>query len=97
MANSRRQHFEANPASRPTKRDVGALIKHAANANAVIAGAANLVPGPWGALAVVPEITFVIRNQIQLIYDLGVAHGKEPHLNGEAKSLKSGSQTMKFH
>lgn len=81
VANSRRTYFEANPDARPGKRDIDRLIKSAANTNAVIAGAANLIPGPWGALAVVPEIILVVKNQIQLIYDLGVAHGKETSMD----------------
>lgn len=83
VATSRKQHYEANPGERPTKQDVDDLIHKCANTNALIAGAANLIPGPWGALAILPEITMVIRNQIRLIYDLGVAHGKESKLTAE--------------
>ena len=32
-------------------------------------------------LATLPELVAIIRNQIQMIYDLGVAHGKESNLN----------------
>ncbi len=79
---TRRQHFAENPSARPTPADVESIIRSYGNQNAVIAGAANLVPGPWGALTIVPEMTMVIRNQIQMIYDVGVAHGKEAHLDG---------------
>lgn len=77
---TRRQHFAENPGKRPSRGDVDGIITSYANQNALVAGAANLVPGPWGALTILPEITLVIRNQIQMIYDLGVAHGKEAHL-----------------
>ncbi|MEI8254387.1 MAG: hypothetical protein WCJ30_01810 [Deltaproteobacteria bacterium] len=81
VALTRRQHFSDKPGLRPRAGDIDELIKSYANQNFVIAGAANLVPGPLGALAIVPEITLVMRNQIQMIYDLGVAHGKEAQLN----------------
>lgn len=81
VALTRRQHFEANPNARPPKADIDRIISRYANQNALVAGAANLVPGPWGALTIVPEITLILRNQIQMIYDLGVAHGKEAQLN----------------
>lgn len=81
VALTRRQHFLENPGKRPSQTDVAGIIKTAGNMNFAIAGAANLIPGPFGALAVVPELTFVIRNQIQMIYDLGVAHGKESQLS----------------
>jgi uncharacterized protein (DUF697 family) len=80
---ARQQHLKENPEDRPNHSDVDGMITSYANQNAVIAGAANLIPGPWGAVTIVPEIILVIRNQIQMIYDLGVAHGKEAHLSKE--------------
>jgi uncharacterized protein (DUF697 family) len=77
---TRQEHFTKNPGKRPSRGDIDRIIASYANQNAVIAAAANLVPGPWGALTIVPEITLVIRNQIQMIYDLGVAYGQEAHL-----------------
>lgn len=77
---TRRQHFIDHPTQRPTAAQVEDVISRYANQNFLIAGAANLVPGPLGMLAVIPELTLIIRNQIQMIYDLGVAHGKEAHL-----------------
>jgi hypothetical protein len=84
VALTRRDHFEANPSKRPSKADVNKIITSCANTNFVIAGTANLLPGPLGALAVIPELTLVIRNQIQMIYDLGVAHGREAQLNSRS-------------
>jgi uncharacterized protein (DUF697 family) len=74
---TRKQHFANNPGKRPSIHDVRAIIRTYANQNAVIAGSSNLVPGPWGALTIFPEITLIIRNQIQMIYDLGVAYGRD--------------------
>lgn len=59
-----------------TSADVDALISKCGNTNAVISGGAGLIPGPWGMLAAVPEITLIIKNQIELIYDIGKACGK---------------------
>lgn len=81
VALTRRQYFSENAGKRPSAAEINGLSSSYANQNAIIAGAANLVPGPFGALAVVPEITLVIRNQIQMIYDIGVAHGKEAQLD----------------
>ncbi len=77
---TRREHFTKNPGARPTQGEVDRIIKSYANQNALIAGGSNLVPGPWGALTIVPEVTLILRNQIQMIYDLGVAHGREAKL-----------------
>jgi uncharacterized protein (DUF697 family) len=84
VALTRRADFMADPSKRPSKGDVAGIITRYANTNFVIAGAANLIPGPFGALAVIPELTLVIRNQIQMIYDLGVAHGRETQLNSRS-------------
>lgn len=81
VALTRKQHFIENPTKRPTQQDIDSITKSYSNQNALIAGAANFIPGPWGMLATVPELAAIIRNQIQMIYDLGVAHGKEAHLN----------------
>lgn len=81
VALTRRQHFIENPTKRPTPQDIDSIVKGYSNQNALIAGATNLIPGPWGMLATVPELVAIIRNQIQMIYDLGVAHGKESNLN----------------
>jgi uncharacterized protein (DUF697 family) len=68
---------------RPSVNEADAIVASYANQNGLIAGAANLVPGPLGTLAVLPELTLITRNQIQMVYDLGVAHGKEAQLTPE--------------
>lgn len=81
VALTRKQHFIENPTKRPTSQDIDSIVKIYSNQNALIAGATNLIPGPLGMLATLPELIAIIRNQIQMIYDLGVAHGKESNLN----------------
>ena len=81
VALTRKQHFIENPIKRPTSQDIDSIVKSYSNQNALIAGATNLIPGPLGMLATLPELVVIIRNQIQMIYDLGVAHGKESNLN----------------
>lgn len=63
--------------------NVDALIARCARDNATISGAAGLIPGPWGMVAVVPEIAAVIKNQIEMVYDIGVANGKEAQITKE--------------
>ena len=77
---SRREHFEAHPDQRPSVLDAEGIIDRYANQNFLVAGAANLIPGPLGMLAALPELTLILRHQIQMIYDLGVAHGKESQM-----------------
>ncbi len=59
-----------------TPEDVEQIISKCGNKNAVISGGAGLVPGVWGMLVVVPEITLIIKNQIEMIYDIGKANNK---------------------
>lgn len=79
----RKQHYVQNPRELPQRGDVDAITSKWANTNAMIAGAAGLVPGPWGMLAAVPEIIAVIRNQSKMIFDLCVALGKHQHIRAE--------------
>ncbi len=51
--------------------------------NMAVSGGINLIPGPWGMAAAIPEITILIRNQLAMIYDIGVANGKSKVLNKE--------------
>ena len=62
---------------------VSGLISSYTRNNAAISGGASLIPGPWGMAAVIPELTLVIRNQIQMVYDIGVANGKQAQLTKE--------------
>ncbi|WP_110519824.1 hypothetical protein [Herpetosiphon llansteffanensis] len=51
--------------------------------NAVVAASSSLVPGPLGMLTALPEVILVLRNQLRLIYDIGVAHGQSHDLKEE--------------
>ncbi len=78
---SRKEYFETHPQKKPLPTDVDHIISTYANQNFVIAGASNLIPGPLGMLAALPEITLILRNQLQMVYDLAVAHGKQDDIN----------------
>jgi uncharacterized protein (DUF697 family) len=77
VAEDQRAYYKENPSKRPVAGSAEAVISSYANMNALVAGAASMVPGPWGMLSVVPEIILVVRNQLKMIYDLGVIYGKE--------------------
>lgn len=79
----RRKHYIENPQEVPQRKDVDALINRWANTNALVAGAAGLIPGPWGMLAAVPEIVTVVRNQTKMIFDICVALGQHRHISRE--------------
>lgn len=51
--------------------------------NMAVSGGINLIPGPWGMAAVIPEIAILIRNQLAMIYDIGAANGTSKALNRE--------------
>ena len=72
----RKEMYRKEPTAVPVRGEIDSLIKKVAAQNALISGGSSLVPGPWGMLAVVPELVLVIRNQIGLIYDIGRAYGK---------------------
>lgn len=76
---TKNEEYRANPKAIPTREQVPGMISKCANINSVVSGGAGLVPGPFGMLAVVPELVVVIKNQIELIYDITRAYGqKEP-------------------
>ena len=76
-------HYRKNPSNLPQLDSVSGLISSYTRNNAAISGGASLIPGPWGMAAVIPELTLVIRNQIQMVYDIGVANGKQAQLTKE--------------
>lgn len=83
VINDRKRHYLENPRELPERKDVDSIISKWANTNAMIAGAAGLVPGPWGMLAAAPEIIAVIRNQTTMIFDLCIAFGQHRHVRPE--------------
>ena len=83
VISNRRGYYAQHPENIPTRESVGAVIDSYSTKNAVITGGFNLVPGPWGLVGIVPELTLVVRNQLTLIYDIGMAHGKSQVLTKE--------------
>ncbi len=83
VVSDRSGHFAKHPDKIPDKKSVPSIINSYSVTNAAISGGASLVPGPWGMVAVIPEIAAVIRNQLAMIYDIGMAHGKSKVLNKE--------------
>lgn len=83
VISDRSGHFAKNPDEIPDKKSTPSVIKSYSVANAAISGGASLIPGPWGMIAVIPEIAAVIRNQLAMIYDIGMAYGKSKVLTKE--------------
>ncbi len=83
VVSDRSGHFAKHPGEIPDKKSVPSIINSYSVTNAAISGGASLVPGPWGMVAVIPEIAVVIRNQLAMIYDVGMAYGKSKVLNKE--------------
>ena len=79
----RRDHYAARPETRPGLQDLPKLIEGCSRNNGLISGGASLVPGPLGMLTVIPEIGLVTRNQLAMIYEIGVAHGQEKVITKE--------------
>lgn len=71
----RLEYYQKNPGLRPTPHAVPSMIGGYANKCGAIAVACNLVPGPFGMLAIVPEIAMIMREQLMMLYDIGVAYG----------------------
>ena len=80
---NRSDYYRKSPSNLPQLDSVSGLISSYTRNNAAISGGASLIPGPWGMAAVIPELTLVIRNQIQMVYDIGVANGKQAQLTKE--------------
>lgn len=94
----REEYYANNPDDKITDKSCKSIIKECSYKNAMITGAMNIIPGPLGMLAAVPEIYLVLKNQITMIIDIGVASGKRKEvLNKEvlmyafASSLGAGA------
>lgn len=83
VISDRSGHFAKHPDQIPDKKSIPSIINSYSLTNAAISGGASLVPGPWGMVAVIPEIAVVIRNQLAMIYDVGMAYEKNKVLNKE--------------
>jgi uncharacterized tellurite resistance protein B-like protein len=81
VINERKEFYKEN--IKPTKDQLPSLISKYSNKSAAISGAANLAPGPYGLLTAIPELVLVVRNQIQMVYDIGAALDKDKVMNRE--------------
>lgn len=79
----RRQHWAAVENPRPAANDVRRLIRDASRRNAAVAGTMTLVPGPLSVATIPAELFLTVRNNVNLVYDIAVAHGKEHLLDTE--------------
>lgn len=76
VISERSHYYSKNQNKLPLPQDVNSIISKYANLNMGISGGIGLIPGPWGMAAAIPEIALVVRNQIIMIHDIGVACGK---------------------
>ncbi|BAU11041.1 hypothetical protein LEP3755_15340 [Leptolyngbya sp. NIES-3755] len=83
VVEERKKYYLTHPEKIPTQRDARSIISGYANKNSVISGGFNIIPGPLGMAAAIPEILLIVRNQVVMIYDLGVACGKKEFLDKE--------------
>jgi uncharacterized tellurite resistance protein B-like protein len=87
----RREHYKTHP--RPQASEVEGLIASCSNTNGVISGASGMLPGVVGLVAILPELRMTIGNQVKMVYDIGVANGKEHEMSKEmilTLAMKSG-------
>ncbi len=66
-----------------SQEDADSIIARYSRNNALLSGTVSLIPGPFGMLAVVPEIVKVMHSQIQMVYDIGASYGKEANITKE--------------
>jgi uncharacterized tellurite resistance protein B-like protein len=83
VISDRSRYFAKHPDQIPDKKSAQSIINSYSLTNAAISGGVGLVPGPWGMVAVIPEIALVIRYQLAMIYDVGMAYGKNEVLSKE--------------
>lgn len=83
VLSGRSKYYSEHPDMVPSPSAIPTIINAYATMNMAVSGGMNLIPGPWGMLAAVPEIAILIHNQLSMIYDIGVANGKSKVLNRE--------------
>jgi uncharacterized protein (DUF697 family) len=83
VAQERIDYYKKNPEYIPNSSDINKIISKCGNKNAAISGSVGLIPGPFGMAAAIPEVALIIRNQVKMIYDLGMAYGKSKILTKE--------------
>lgn len=83
VLSGRSTYYRENPDKVPSPVAVPSLITSYARTNMAVSGGISLIPGPWGMAAAIPEVAILTRNQLAMIYDIGMAHGKSNVLNKE--------------
>ncbi len=83
VLSDRRRYYSEHPDKVPSPSAIPAIINSYATMNMAVSGGISLIPGPWGMAAAIPEIAILIRNQLAMIYDIGVAYDKSKVLNKE--------------
>ena len=83
VLSDRKKYYSEHTDKVPSPSAIPAIIDSYATMNMAVSGSINLIPGPWGMAAAIPEIVILIRNQLAMIYDIGVAYGKSKVLNKE--------------
>lgn len=80
---NRAEYWNSTNLLKPRKEDVPEIIRSFANKNAAVAYGLNLLPGPAGMVAVIPEMTIILRNQIHMVYDISLAYNEKEYFNKE--------------
>lgn len=83
VTSEKNKYYQENSDKLPAPQSVPSIVNSCAIQNAVISGGAGLVPGPLGMLAVLPEIALIVRNQLSMVYDIGLAYGHGKKLNAD--------------
>lgn len=85
VIDQRSEFYVENPDKVPDENDAKSIIGRYSNQNSLVSGASGVaaLAGPAGLLAVIPEIAALIYNQTRMVYDLGMAHGKQDFLTRE--------------
>lgn len=81
ITKGRKNYYYNN--AKPDQNSIPLIISNCSTKNAAISFGLNLIPGPWGLLAIVPELTVVLRNQLIMLYDIAVAYNKEKYITKE--------------
>ena len=83
VAKEKTKYYQKNPDKIPNRENIKQIISSTGNQNAVVSAAAGVLPTPLGIAAAVPEINSIIRNQIGMVFDIGIAYGKTEFMTRE--------------
>jgi uncharacterized protein (DUF697 family) len=83
VVDERRAYYTQHADRVPRPEEAPAIIAKYATLNMGVSGGAGLVPGPWGMAAAIPELALILRNQLAMVYDIGMAYGQGDALRKE--------------